>query len=495
MTREQFIKKIAPLVRKHAPSYGIKVCSPVIAQAVLESGGDTSELAVNANNFFGLKYREGRCPTCSDVYYKDGSEQNADGSYTTSAMKWCKFDSMEDGVKGYFDFINVSNYANLKGVADPQEYLENIKADGYATSLNYVSNVMAIIRSYGLTKYDTKEVSDMSNSPLVSYTKLSPNHSGKRTHSIDRITPHCIVGQCSVETLGNIFAPTSQQASCQYGIGADGRVGMYVEEKNRSWCSSSNENDQRAVTIECASDTKHPYAFKAVVYDKLIELCVDICKRNGKSKLLWLWDKSKTLNYSQKADEMVLTVHRWFANKSCPGDWLYSRMGELAETVTKRLGGKVSTAPATQTATGDYEVGDIVDFTGSTHYTSSTATKGSACKAGKAKVTAVAKGAKHPYHLVRESGGTSTVYGWVNAEDVSGQSGGTSAKVPFKVKVSITDLNIRKGAGTNYGVVKTCPVGVYTIVEVKAEKGSDNGWGKLKSGVGWISLDFATEVK
>ena len=145
------------------------------------------------------------------------------------------------------------------------------------------------------------------NSSLVSYTKLSPNHSGLRTHSIDRITPHCVVGQCSVETLGNIFLPTSRQASCNYGIGVDGRVGMYVEEKNRSWCSSSNANDQRAVTIECASDTTEPYAFKDVVYQKLITLCVDICKRNGKSKLLWLGDKDKTLNYAPKSDEMVLT--------------------------------------------------------------------------------------------------------------------------------------------------------------------------------------------
>ena len=187
----------------------------------------------------------------------------------------------------------------------------------------------------------------MSNSPLVSYTKLSPNHSGQRTHAIDRITPHCVVGQCSVETLGNIFAPTSRQASCQYGIGVDGRVGMYVEEKNRSWCSSSNENDQRAVTIECASDTTHLYAFKDVVYNKLIELCVDICKRNGKKKLLWLGDKTKTLNYNPAADEMVLTVHRWFANKSCPGDWMYSRMGDLASKVTAKLGGSSASNPGT----------------------------------------------------------------------------------------------------------------------------------------------------
>ena len=177
----------------------------------------------------------------------------------------------------------------------------------------------------------------MSNSPLVSYTRLSPNHSGQRTHEIDRITPHCVVGQCSVETLGNIFLPTSRQASSNYGIGSDGRVGMYVEEKNRSWCSSDEANDQRAVTIECASDDTEPYAFNDVVYQRLVGLCIDICKRNGKTKLLWLGDKSKTLNYTPKSDEMVLTVHRWFANKSCPGDWMYKRLGCLAKEVTDAL--------------------------------------------------------------------------------------------------------------------------------------------------------------
>lgn len=180
------------------------------------------------------------------------------------------------------------------------------------------------------------------NSTLVSYTKLSPNHSGQRTHRIDRITPHCVVGQCSVETLGGIFLPTSRQTSCNYGIGADGRVGMYVEEKNRSWCSSSAANDQRAITIECASDTAEPYAFKDVVYSRLVELCTDICKHNGKTKLLWLGDKTKTLNYTPKSDEMVLTVHRWFANKSCPGNWMYAHMGDLAEKVTAALGGQIS---------------------------------------------------------------------------------------------------------------------------------------------------------
>ena len=191
------------------------------------------------------------------------------------------------------------------------------------------------------------------NSPLVSYTKLSPNHSGQRTHSIDRITPHCVVGQCSVETLGNIMYPTSRQASCNYGIGPDGRVGMYVEEKNRSWCSSSNANDQRAITIECASDTFHPYAMNDKVYATLITLCTDICRRNGKKKLLWFADKNKSLNYIPAADEMVLTVHRWFANKSCPGDWLYSRLGDVAAKVTANLSSASTptTTPSTSKTT------------------------------------------------------------------------------------------------------------------------------------------------
>ncbi len=189
----------------------------------------------------------------------------------------------------------------------------------------------------------------MSNSPLISYTRLSPNHSGARTHAIDRITPHCVVGQLSCEAIcrcfpkavwdANGYLISGRAASCNYGIGKDGRISLCVEEKYRSWCSSSNDNDQRAVTIECASDAKPPYAFNAVVYAKLIELCTDICRRHGKTKLLWLGDKAKTLRYAPADNEMVLTVHRWFANKSCPGDWMYARMGDLAKKVTEKLGG------------------------------------------------------------------------------------------------------------------------------------------------------------
>lgn len=177
----------------------------------------------------------------------------------------------------------------------------------------------------------------ISNSPLINYVRISPNKTSPRNHAIDRITPHCIVGQCTAEGIGEWFAEEQTQASSNYSIDRDGRIGMYCEEKDRSWCSSSRSNDHRAITIECASDTTHPYAFREIVYERLVELCVDICNRNGKTKLLWFGDKDKSLNYEPAPNEMVLTAHRWLANTACPGDWMYSRMGDLAERVNAVL--------------------------------------------------------------------------------------------------------------------------------------------------------------
>lgn len=175
----------------------------------------------------------------------------------------------------------------------------------------------------------------MSNSPLVSYTKISPNKSSPRNHKIDTVTIHCVVGQCSVETLGNVFAPTSRQASSNYGVGVDGRIGMYVEEKDRSWCSSNAANDNRAITIEVASDTKEPYAVNAKAYAALIDLLVDICKRNGIKELVWSTNKADRVNHKNGCN---MTVHRDYANKSCPGTYLYERHAQIASEVNKRLG-------------------------------------------------------------------------------------------------------------------------------------------------------------
>ena len=493
------------------------------------------------------------------------------------------------------------------------------------------------------------------NSSMVVYKKLSPNHSGQRTHSIDRITPHCVVGQCTAEGLGEWFEKQSTQASSNYGIDRDGRVALYVEEKNRSWCSSSNDNDQRAITIECASDTTEPYAFRDVVYQTLIKLCIDICKRNGKNKLIWFGDKDKTLNYFPKSGEMLLTVHRWFANKSCPGNWMYARMGDLAEKVTKALQGSSdfgggSTTKGTQASvlknmseadaikrvgalfTADQKKSGILasvslaQFILESGYGKSELAQnannifGMKCSLsgnswsgsswdGKSKYTkktqeqnpdgsmvtitadfrkylciedsiadhsAYLLGAmngkklrydglkgcldyKKAVQIIKDGGyATSLTYveklisiierwnltqidvqdsggdvirwyrvrkSWADAKSQKGaykildnakkcadQNPGYKVfnadgkvvyeskaaepvvKVPFLVKVSISDLNIRKGPGTDYDRVQFIPIGVYTIMEVRSGKGSSAGWGRLKSGVGWINLDYVRKL-
>lgn len=174
----------------------------------------------------------------------------------------------------------------------------------------------------------------MSNSKLATVTMLSPNHSGKRKHAIDTVTIHCMAGNLKVETCGKLFLSPARQASSNYGIGSDGRIAIYVDEDNRSWCSSNAANDNRAVTIEVANKTaKEPFAITQAAYDSLINLLVDICQRNGIKKLLWKADKSLI----GKVEAQNMTVHRWFSNKSCPGTWLYEHHGQIADEVNARL--------------------------------------------------------------------------------------------------------------------------------------------------------------
>ena len=173
------------------------------------------------------------------------------------------------------------------------------------------------------------------NSSLATVKVLSPNHSGKRNHEIDTITIHCVVGQCTAKRIGEIFQPKSKKASSNYGIGYDGSIGLYVEEQNRSWCSSSASNDNRAITIEVASDTTEPYAITDKAYQSLIALLTDICKRNGIQELKWEADKSLI----GQVDRQNMTVHRWFANKSCPGTYLYERHLQIAKEVNEKLKG------------------------------------------------------------------------------------------------------------------------------------------------------------
>ena len=267
----------------------------------------------------------------------------------------------------------------------------------------------------------------MSNSSLVTYTKISPNRTSPRNHKIDTISIHCFVGQVTAKSGCNAGTFTKYDpnngASCNYVVGHDGSIGLCVEEKDRSWCTSSVANDHRAVTIETASETKDPYKVTSAAYAALLDLVTDICRRNGKTKILWFGDKNKTLAYQPKSNEMVMTVHRWFANKSCPGDYLYGLHDEIAAEVNKRLSG----------------------------------------------------------------GGSST-----GTPSTGGSTGGQTA-VNYTVQVTASDLNIRTGPGTNYGSKGFIKPGVYTIVAEASGTGASK-WGKLKSGAGWISLDYVKKT-
>lgn len=340
------------------------------------------------------------------------------------------------------------------------------------------------------------------NSPLVSYTRISPNRTKNRNHAIDTVTIHCVVGQTSVQTLGAVFAPTSTQASSNYGIGYDGKIGMYVEEKDRSWCTSSSSNDNRAITIEVASDTTHPYAVTDAAYKSLINLLVDICQRNNIKELKWKADKSLI----GQPDKQNMTVHRWFDAKSCPGEYLYSRHGQIASEVNARLnknGGSEATTPTkpveskpnNSATTSSVQAGNKVSISsGATYY------NGREIPSWVLNKQWIVKEVDGNRAVIDKSvDGKNSICSPINVKylTVAGTaaSSTTSTETSYRVKVESSCLNIRTGPGTDYTRTGSFTgAGIFTIVETKSGTGSNSGWGKLKSGAGWISLDYTKRV-
>lgn len=329
--------------------------------------------------------------------------------------------------EGYPALVNVLKTATtIRAASDavllqferPADQSESVKVRRASYGQNYFNKYAGKENEMGFT-----------NSPLATYTLISPNRTPNRNHEIDTITIHCFVGQVTAKRGCEVFQPTSKQASCNYVVGYDGSIGLCVEEKDRSWCSGGKDkkgnpirvngisgasNDYSAVTIEVACESKHPYEVTDKAYAALIELVADICKRNNIKKLLWSGDKSLVGNVAKQN----MTVHRWFANKACPGDYLYNRHGEIAAEVNKRLGVSGGTSVSTPT---------------------------------------------------------------------------TESKVPYTVRITATDLRIRKGAGTNTAIVGYIKPGVYTIVSEATGQGATK-WGKLKSGAGWVSLDYCKKL-
>lgn len=426
----------------------------------------------------------------------------------------------------------------------------------------------------------------MGNSPLVSYTRISPFRNSPRNHAIDTITIHCYVGQASVEQAGDWFQRAN--ASCNYMIGADGRIALIVDEGDRSWCSSSRENDNRAVTIECACDKTHPYAVNSKVWNSLIILCADICKRNQIKALLWKGDKSLI----DKVDQQNMTVHRWFKNKACPGEYLYSRHGQIAAEVNGLLDGGAERAytriagKAVMTAhqmrgyilavnpSVPQSVLDMIPFylsegetegirgdvafaqscleTGNFTFSGSAVTldQNNFCGMGVTSNGMRGNSFSSPQLGIRAqiqhlkaygntdplvngcidprfkyvSRGSAEYVEWLGMqENPQGKGWAAGAKygekilnilkkiagaeqsgefVPYKVRVKIDDLYIRKGAGVNYQKDCFTGKGVFTIVEEADGQISSSGkigkWGLLKSRQkgrnGWICLSLGASV-
>ena len=247
MTAEQqaFINKIAPLVQKYAPQFRIKVCSPIIAQAILESAWGTTDKAQH-NNFFGIKFYPGRVPSSYGEFYSQSSEQRPDGSYYPIICQWCAFADVEHGIKGYFEFLMNSpthNYDNLKGITDPHKYLETIRADGYATSLKYVENVYKRITDYNLTIYDPKTIEITSN-----YAQKG-NYGGQRSLSdIKYIVIHYTAndGDSAVGN-GNYFKNNLVKASAHYFVD-DTKIVQSVPDNYVAWSVGGNKYTDCAST-------------------------------------------------------------------------------------------------------------------------------------------------------------------------------------------------------------------------------------------------------
>lgn len=336
----------------------------------------------------------------------------------------------------------------------------------------------------------------MSNSSLVTYTRISPNKTSPRNHKIDTISIHCVVGQLTAKQVLNLphfvnYDPVGG-ASCNYCIGKDGSIGLGVDENDRSWCTSNGANDNRAITIEVASDTTHPYAITDAAYKALIDLCVDICERNNIDGLKW--EGNPTL--IGQIDRQNMTVHRWFANKACPGDYLFNLHGQIASEVNSRLNIKSENKNNDLPAKSNVKVGDIVSLSKDAIYYD-----GKSIPTWVKDRRWIVRDVKDDRVVIDKSvDGKNSICSPVNAKYLSvisimpnDEDEGTVGNiVPFLVKVNISNLNIRRGPGTNYDRTgKFTGIGVFTIVDIKDGIGSDKGWGKLKSGEGWISLDYA----
>lgn len=421
MDNSQFIEQIATYVAKYASKYNICVHSSIIAQSILESASGNSELAQNANNYFGLKWRENRCPTSNGYYIKIGSEQNADGSYTSSAMKWFRFPDMESSVQGYFDFINNANYSKLKGVTDPRIYLENIKDAGYATSLKYVENIMNVIKKYDLTKYDPI-IGE--NTEVITMKKvfLSAGHGGSNPGAVANGLKEKDINLQTLLACKEVLEKHNIKVICSRVVDENDPVQEEVKEANNSKCDlavSFHANAGGGDGFEAFCNLKNA---NAVNVAKLAEKHIKALGQNSRGI------KGGMRLYFVKNTNMDAVLFESF----------------FLDNVN------------------DKKIGDTVEEQ-------------------KKFGVAYAKAILEHFNIAYIEDATEEK---IEKEEIKQSSG-----VPYLVRVTASALNVRIGAGLHYKIKTDVKKNeVFTIVEEK------NGWGKLKSGAGWIKLSYTEKV-
>lgn len=412
MKNKNFIEKIAAYVQKYAPQYGIAVHSPIIAQAVLESAFGTSYKATFGCNYFGLKYRPNRVSVAIGKFVDSSKEDRGDHNETI-VDEWFKFENMEAGVHGYFQFISISNYASLKGVTDPREYLERIKAAGYASDKNYVSKVMNVIEKYDLTKYDKQEGKRMK-------VFISAGHGGSDPGAVAYGLKEKEINLNALLACKEVLEAHGVDVVCSRTSDENDPVREEVKEANASGADlavSIHTNAGGGDGWEAFCNPKNADGMRLA---KLAEKHVKTLGQNSRGV-----KSGMKLYFVKNTAATAVLFENFFIDNDVDNN--------IGDTIAEQRNYGVAYAKA------------ILEYAGIKY------------KAG--------SGGKAP------------------------EKEETKADSSCRVRITASALNVRAGAGLAHKVKTTVKRGeVFTIVEISGE------WGKLKSGAGWINLNYVEKV-
>ncbi len=463
MDKQEFIEKIAEAVKKYAGDFGICVYSPIIAQACLESTYGTSYKA-QRNNFFGLKYRPNRVNCYSGFFYDDSSEQNADGTYTPINTAWYMFENLELGVLGYFQFLNIDRYKNLKRITEPRKYLETLKENGYATQHDYVERIMKTIETNNLTRFDEMEENNMN---IIKKTSTH-NTTALKNRKIEYIVLHYTAGTSSkagiAQNTANYFATTTTQASADF-IVDDENIVQYNGDLNNRYCWAVGGSKY---TKKYTSESAKFYGICKNSNSISIEMCSNKTNTNKLNAEDTDWYLTEaTINnavelakylmktYNIDADHVIM--HHNVTGKVCPNPWCVNE--------SRLIDWKKFKNRLTNTSTSTTTIEEL--------YRIRKSWSDAASQIGAYAFLENAKNNCPDGYSVFDSKGN-TVF---------------TKSTSYIVQITADSLNVREGAGTIYKIVTTVKKNEkYTIVE------ENNGWGKLKSGAGWIKLSYTKKV-